>query len=679
MSTPRHFRARRDEEGSALVLALVFLTVLGVFIGAVLSFGSTSLRTTIAVREQRDFVYAADGAVDGAINAIRSDASLGKKGGLCPDFVAPFYEADPSRTKTVTVACSGLSGSGASTGGSSSTVNMPAQAVLALAASGEDGLLQDSNNELRIRGSVVSGTTVHVPVDGASLTVVNGTVTATDGCTGNGTVTPACTAPTGPVIDPGYGKRSDAPATPGPYRNLEDQEAACTVANSTVTFHPGLYTDAVSLSALTSATGSCPNSLFWFEPGVYYFDFVNAGSHEWTVSGNGTMVVAGEPNGWVAATPKPSVSFPGACKTADDGGTDGVQFIFGGDSRVYVNDAQFELCAKPTASEQQIAIYGMPSGATPAAATATRVPTTNPANSSPGFTAPSNAYAIDETPTRLTTDFGATNPSANVTGSVTLAGFGLGSIPPGSRITGVQARVAHEETGDVNALELTVTSSTGSTSISSSPGACNASKLCMGSYRTQNFDVSSVFPTTDALASASLAYDTTIKKNQTGSEKLDGVALVVTYVPPAYRALSGCLVAVPYSAPGGSGSAPCPNATSPAALLTTRGAPTDLSLVGSVYAPTAAIDIQLTNPSSQVIRRGIIARTIRVQVTGSSIFTGNAIELPAGSSTPPADRQVLFTAQIDAVTRLRAVVRFTDAGGATPGQSVKVEEWSVRR
>ena len=105
-------RVEGDEEGSALVLALVFFSVLGVFIGAVLSFGSSSLRRTVAVREQRDVVYASDGAVEGAINAIRGNVAFGKEGGSCPNFVAPFHEADSSRTKTVTVTCAGLAGSG---------------------------------------------------------------------------------------------------------------------------------------------------------------------------------------------------------------------------------------------------------------------------------------------------------------------------------------------------------------------------------------------------------------------------------------------------------------------------------------------------------------------------------------------------------------------------------------
>jgi hypothetical protein len=53
--------------------------------------------------------------------------------------------------------------------------------------------------------------------------------------------------------------------------------------------------------------------------------------------------------------------YPGGC----DPNSTGVQFIFGGDSRVYVSNGTFELCAGPnpngSATNQQIALYGEPS------------------------------------------------------------------------------------------------------------------------------------------------------------------------------------------------------------------------------------------------------------------------------------------------------------------------------
>ena len=46
---------------------------------------------------------------------------------------------------------------------------------------------------------------------------------------------------------------------------------------------PGTYTDATAMSNLMG--GGCPNPVFYFPPGVYYFDFANAtGGHEWTIN-----------------------------------------------------------------------------------------------------------------------------------------------------------------------------------------------------------------------------------------------------------------------------------------------------------------------------------------------------------------------------------------------------------
>lgn len=61
----------RNEEGSALLLALAFLALFGLWIAAVLGFGNASVLATERLRDQRIAIYAADGAVQGAIQFIR--------------------------------------------------------------------------------------------------------------------------------------------------------------------------------------------------------------------------------------------------------------------------------------------------------------------------------------------------------------------------------------------------------------------------------------------------------------------------------------------------------------------------------------------------------------------------------------------------------------------------------
>ena len=70
----------RDEEGQALVLALGFLVFFGLVIGAMLTFAGASIRGTQRLREQRSSVYAADGAIDAAIQVGRTDTTVGAYG-----------------------------------------------------------------------------------------------------------------------------------------------------------------------------------------------------------------------------------------------------------------------------------------------------------------------------------------------------------------------------------------------------------------------------------------------------------------------------------------------------------------------------------------------------------------------------------------------------------------------
>ena len=70
----------RDEQGQVLLLALGFLVFFGLVIGATLTFAEASLLSTQRLREQRSTVYAADGAIDAAIQVGRSDTGVGGYG-----------------------------------------------------------------------------------------------------------------------------------------------------------------------------------------------------------------------------------------------------------------------------------------------------------------------------------------------------------------------------------------------------------------------------------------------------------------------------------------------------------------------------------------------------------------------------------------------------------------------
>jgi len=68
----KRFSAARGNEGSALVLALLFLTVCGVSVGGMLTFANTSSDATIALRASRGTEFDAQGAMQVAIATVRT-------------------------------------------------------------------------------------------------------------------------------------------------------------------------------------------------------------------------------------------------------------------------------------------------------------------------------------------------------------------------------------------------------------------------------------------------------------------------------------------------------------------------------------------------------------------------------------------------------------------------------
>ncbi len=69
-----------DQDGQALVLALGFLIFVGLVIGAMLTLAYANELSTQRLGDQRNTVYAADGATDSAIQVGRYDATVGAYG-----------------------------------------------------------------------------------------------------------------------------------------------------------------------------------------------------------------------------------------------------------------------------------------------------------------------------------------------------------------------------------------------------------------------------------------------------------------------------------------------------------------------------------------------------------------------------------------------------------------------
>lgn len=351
MNARRVQRVRRDDAGTSLILALILITVVALVISVVLSFADTNIRVTVgAIRPQAAAAATADGAAQVATNELRRGNYDGSTGQSCFGTDDTLMLTDfPSRGSSAYVTCSRDPGSG--TVVPISSRNKPSSAILTLGTGtrGEDGLRASTPwwDPLRVHGGIFSNSNIDAWFSGIDD---DAWVRARDDCDG---------WITSPDTDCNYGA-ADArgtdpnyPVASGPttHRDVPD----CRGSNRVIEFEPGRYTDADGLSELMSWRG-CRNSVWHFNPGTYYFDFTSS-SHVWTVSSG--WLVGGTPSQPLRAGRAPSI--PGSCvspvKSAVPGR--GVQFVFGGDSRMEVSGAEVELCGSYSATAPPIAIYGL--------------------------------------------------------------------------------------------------------------------------------------------------------------------------------------------------------------------------------------------------------------------------------------------------------------------------------
>ncbi len=277
--TPMTWLSRRltsvrsdGEDGSVLVLALVFLMVFGAWVGVVLQFAEAGQRTTVTVRAEATNTYAGGGSNEGAINAARSTLSVGTQAaGPTTCFTLPAGALD--NPTAVTVTCDPRAGSGSPVGGGSAS--QPDGSVLALSTDATEGVAVAAASSLPTQGDVLANRRITVPA-GATLTS-SGSVRGLT-CSTAGTVSPACTvAAAGTATDPAW---------PGPATATTTLAATLPPCGTVVSLSPGIYRSAAALQAVLG----CAAAVVWFRPGTYFFDFRDAGTHELTV-GTGDVVV----------------------------------------------------------------------------------------------------------------------------------------------------------------------------------------------------------------------------------------------------------------------------------------------------------------------------------------------------------------------------------------------------
>ncbi len=700
---------RGDDRGASLIIALAFVTAIGLVVGSLLGYASANFTAAATVRARAQLTYDAEGALQAAINATRNSPYDNGTSETCLGSGSMSFPGPNG--STVTVDCTPGVGTGAA--GSDVPINdhnKPPAALMTLGGNGaEPGLGVGSNNVLRIRGAasirstITSGGTAcsqspQPPTTNCSEVYNDhGQVHAGGACAGVTVYSiPAAACDIGSWDpDPSYAQPSSS--------GLDYQEVPTTCpAGPVLRFDPGYYDDGAALNQLFAA---CPTKTFWFTPGTYVFDFHNDGgdlwsgsSHVWKISSSQTRVVGGTPSGWNPAAPwwaftQPSI--PGSCVSPLSklsSGTSGVKFVFGGDSQLQIGGAQVELCGSYASSSPPIAIYGAKSGADPAPVTATLVTDGTGSHVFGDVPFANPPYITDsESPIQAATATISDSFGPDTAG-VTVQGFSPDTvIPAGSILTSAQLLVSHRDDNWTNAdrldsIDLRITPSrAGASSVTAS--APTYRDRGSPDYHQDNVDLTADLQDeihAHGFSGMSVRYEATVARNDTVTENLDTIQLVLTYRPPAVRAENGCVGTAPY----------VPNSAN-CALITTSGSPTRLYVQGTTYAPRAALDIQLTNVSGQVFRMGLVARSVRATITASSGFDGAVFEIPDNSNgSTPLD--VYYTAYAcpsgttcsgtppggSGWLKLGvAEATFTDSGGVpVPGsRDVAVRSWQVFR
>ena len=645
---------QRGDDGSALVLALMVVLLVGTLFAAAIDYTQTGLLVTPKVRNDRNEVVTIQSAVDGAINSIRGSSTTGKTTGPnCPDFVPPPPTDLPGvdATEDFRVTCT------PQPPGSTTADGVPPYAIQALGAAPE-GIRQvnPSNAELLVTGGIYSRGVISVGGGSQSVMSVTGSAVSetAGGCTGALITTDLSGARCGPShalsdgADPGYGpglvNQAALQALVASGSSTQGADPVPTCSGGTARFAAGYYGERPDL-LLERTQPSCSASVWRFAPGLYYFDYDGV----WDLAG--TRVVFGSPTA--------SATLGRAC----DRTAPGSHLVFGGDSRIFTQssasaDNGLEVCGPIHASyysgagtPQRIAVYGLT--------------TANSLGASLSTSASAHASSIVdaggwlEPQKALTPDGDSATVVLQKNKAATLGWDGFGSAPKGARVNRVVAELTHLG-ANLKSAQLSVTG----------PGGVNITQNVAG-CTTCSFDITTELETrrTDVLwrylSQLTATYEAQGKDDQlplsATASLVDGVRLVVEYTTPALSAQT------------------CPGS---GCLFVESASNANVFIHGTVYTPAAAWSVNVHNAGETIFDRGVVLRDLAINVSGSTKQTSSPFQLPHVGSD---GRKVLFRGWVDGIERVRACVRYVDkaplpgttATQAFAGYSLSVTQWLV--
>lgn len=432
----------------------------------------------------------------------------------------------------------------------------------------------------------------------------------------------------------------------------------------------------------------------------------------------------------VTYTPPASrFTFPGGC----DPNSTGVQFVFGGDSRMYVSDGTLELCAGPnpngTTTNQQIALYGVPAltPITPSAATAVSGQSWASVSGGSGALDIGEQTGIANATITFTPECGwSSGQIFCFLGSG--SGYAYGSVrldfPPGQFALPANTKLQQVK---LRASYRTYTGSDPEFVVHQYQNPSGWSCSAVSDFTT-SAGQTSVFTdsiSTSCLTAARLASGFSIEWRARDnvscffgwcgsqeSQTLDGLEVLPDIAPATTSTAvvmpeDGCIVPTPndydpwQSLTNRYGMNTYNDVSAPDcallrwdAVARTTGTASQIgcysgqvSIQGTVYAPSAAIDFDQAGPkaagcsaasptftswSYPIFNRGAIVRTLRVR--GFRDPTPHAVATcgTASCGGVAQDRVVTLDARVAGSTRVLAKVRYP-ADGSAP----KIERWTV--
>ncbi|MGV9340195.1 hypothetical protein [Streptomyces sp. NPDC003688] len=295
--------------------------------------------------------------------------------------------------------------------------------------------------------------------------------------------------------------------------------------------------------------------------------------------------------------------------------------------------------------------YRPPLPVRPTKATSTATPTTA------AFLDPENAQAID------TTTSTATLATATPSASIRLDTFAMPPLPAGAVIDKVVLVVSHQDDTTSPAPPSPTEPPTTALTVSGTGTACDANHALTaheGALGVDVIDLGDCGVRTDAqLSELAVDYAARLGTGSTGAaDRLDGVELDIVFRAPSIRALSGCLTTV-------SGCAVL-KSTADADTATEHSR---LVVNGTVYVPTAAVDLSMSQVGAQVVTRGIIARTIDLGISPATTYLRPVIGIPP--------EPVLFTTYPAVIAKPVSVTAITGFTTPAPGAPVDVTDATV--